>query len=201
MTTPPPNLIAELLDFLNRPISNSNEADGEAAAVALGNLGDTGLPAISTLLASRNVDRRFWAVRSLWANGSPAAQEYLVGLLADSDELIRSAAALALGEMKAETAIPALAHIVTTDPTPVGRHAADALAKIGPPAAKTLIAALEHPESRVRVRAARALVPIESKAAIKPLIHCLDHDDSYLVRHYADEALKRMGVGQLVYFK
>jgi HEAT repeat protein len=63
-----------------------------------------------------------------------------------------------------------------------------------------LIEALKHKQTWVRVRAAKALVPVESRSAIGPLFHALD-DDSYLVRHYAEIALVRMGVGQMVYFK
>jgi HEAT repeat protein len=195
------NQIAELLDRLNEPITEENEAAGEAAAIALGELGDEALPAISSLMAAADVDRRFWAVRSLWANGSSTAQEYLIGLLTDPEEIIRSTAALALGELKVEAAVPPLAKLMTTDKSPAGNHAADALSKIDSPAAAALISALEDERSWVRLRAAKALVSVESKEAIRPLIHCLDHDQSHLVRHYADEALKRRGVGQLVYVK
>ena len=60
--------------------------------------------------------------------------------------------------------------------------------------------AMAAEESWVRVRAARALVPVESKKAIPILFEALE-DESYTVRHYAEEALVRMGVGQMVYFK
>ena len=52
----------------------------------------------------------------------------------------------------------------------------------------------------VRRRAAKALVPVESKAAIPVLFEALE-DENYLVRQYAEEALKRMGIGEMVYFR
>ncbi len=191
----------KLLKKLQTPVTEATENDIEKAAIALGKLKDAGLPAVKILLASPNADDRFWAVRALWSNGTPAAIDALLQLLADADEMVRSAAALALGEMHAENAIEALANLLTTDTTSVGDHAADALAKIGLAAETPLITALTHPKTWVRVRAAKALVPIESHTAIAPLIDRLDNDESYLVRHYADVALKRMGIGEMIYFK
>ncbi len=191
--------ITDLLQQLQNPQTDDTAA--EQAAVALGNSGETGWAAIESLAHAADPDRRFWAVRALWANGSDAAISELLALLNDPNEMVRSAAALALGEMRAETAITDLLTMLETDDTAAGNHAADALSKIGTPAAEGLIALLAHPRKLVRLRAAKALVPIKSHNAIRPLIDLLDNDPSYLVRHYADVALKKMGVGQMVYFK
>lgn len=194
-----PMQATELLKQLQNPEIDDTAA--EQAAIALGELGDTGWAAIESLARAADPDRRFWAVRALWANGSDTAISELLALLNDPNEMVRSAAALALGEMRAETAIADLLTLLETDETSAGNHAADALAKIGTPAAEGLIALLAHPQKLVRLRAAKALVPIKSHDAIRPLIDLLDNDPSYLVRHYADVALKKMGVGQMVYFK
>lgn len=191
--------IQTLLHQLKNP--DTPDETAEQAAIALGEAGNAGWTAIESLVGASNPDRRFWAVRALWANGSEAAVSQLMALLTDPNEMVRSAAALSLGEMRAESAIPALLNAVATDKTSAGNHAADALAKIGATAAEGLIALLAHPKKYVRLRAAKALVPIESHDAIRPLIDRLDNDESYLVRHYADVALKKMGVGQMVYFK
>jgi HEAT repeat protein len=195
------NDIASLVKQLTQPVTEGNEAAFEAAAIALGEQGEAALPAIKKLAAVDDIDQRFWAVRGLWANGGETAQAMLIDLLADEAEMIRSGAALALGELKAEMAIPALARLMREDPSASGDHAADALGKLGRPAAPALIAALKDERARVRIRATKALIPVESHAAIPDLIHCLDHDPSYLVRHYADMALTRMGVGEMVYFR
>ena len=172
----------------------------EAAAIALGHQGPSGLSALAELLAADEADARFWAVRGLWANGAPEAVEMLITALSDPEEMIRSGAALALGELKTAAAVEMLAHLLTTDTSESGSHAADALAKIGQPAAQALIEAVQDEHPWVRVRAAKALVPVESKQAIPALFQALD-DDSYIVRHHAEEALARMGVGQMVYFR
>lgn len=185
---------------LIRQFAAADDAACEVDAVALGQQGKNGFALLIELLAASEPDVRFWAVRGLWANGSPEAVTLLIQVLSDQEEMVRSGTALALGELKAEPAVMELAHLLATDPTESGSHAADALAKIGPPAAPVLIELLSHEQPRVRVRAAKALVPLESKAAIPALFHALD-DDSYMVRHHAEEALARMGVGQMVYFR
>jgi HEAT repeat protein len=180
--------------------TSADDAACEAAAIQLGQQGSAGLATLTELLAATEADARFWAVRGLWTNGSTAAIEKLIKALSDSEEMVRSGAALALGELKAGTAVEALAQLLCGDASESGNHAADALAKIGQPAAVRLIEAVQDEHSWVRVRAAKALVPVESKQAIPALFAALD-DDSYVVRHHAEEALARMGVGQMVYFR
>ncbi len=194
-----PMKASDLLEHLQNP--NIDDAAAEQVAIVLGEAGDAGWTAIESLVGASDPDRRFWAVRALWANGSDAAISALAALLLDPDEMVRSAAALALGELHPESAISPLLKLTATDETAAGNHAADALAKIGTPAANGLIALLEHPQAWVRRRAAKALIPIKSHAAIRPLIDRLDNDESYLVRYFADRALKKMGVGQMIYFK
>jgi HEAT repeat protein len=180
--------------------TSADDAACEAAAIHLGQQGSAGLAVLTELLAAAEADARFWAVRGLWANGSAAATERLIQTLSDGEEMVRSGAALALGELKAGAAVEALAQILTHDASESGNHAADALAKIGWPATPVLIEAMQDEHPWVRIRAAKALVPIESKQAIPALFKALD-DDSYIVRHHAEEALARMGVGQMVYFR
>jgi HEAT repeat protein len=59
---------------------------------------------------------------------------------------------------------------------------------------------VQNKRAWVRARAAKALIPIESRQAIRVLFEALE-DESYLVRYYAEMALERMGVGQMVYFR
>ena len=193
--------IAPLITQLTTPVTSENEAACEAAAIALGKKGDIALPFIEKLLNVGDIDIRFWMIRALWANGGQAAQETLTTLLSDEDDMIRSGAAMALGELKVISALPALMNLMLEDQGLPGDHAADALGKIGQSAAQNLIQALGDGRAMIRIRAVKALGPIESQVAIPALIQCLDHDESYLVRHYADRALKRMGVGEMIYFK
>lgn len=187
------------MDSLIEFFTSGDEMVCEAKAIALGRQGQAGVVTLEALLAAGEADARFWALRGLWANGSNEAVALLIDALQDKDEMVRSGATLALGEMKARAAVEALAHLLTGDSSASGNHAADALSKIGLAATPVLTEALKHDQPWVRVRAAKALVPIEDRAAIGPLFHVLE-DESYLVRHYAELALARMGVGQMVYF-
>lgn len=180
--------------------TNLDEAACEAEAMALGQQAAAGLSSLAELLAADEVDARFWAIRGLWANGSPEATALIIKALQDKEEMVRSGAALALGELKAEAAVEALAQLLTGDTSASGNHAADALGKIGQPSAEALIRAMKSRQPWVRRRAAKALIPVESKQAIPVLFQALE-DESYIVRHYAEEALARMGVGQMVYFR
>jgi HEAT repeat protein len=180
--------------------TSADDAACEAAAIQLGQQGSVGLAVLTELIVAAEADVRFWAVRGLWANGSTTAVEMLIQALSDGEEMVRSGAALALGELKAGAAVEGLGRLLSSDASESGNHAADALAKIGQPAAAVLIEAIQDERPWVRVRAAKALVPVESKQAIPALFKALD-DDSYVVRHHAEEALARMGVGQMVYFR
>jgi HEAT repeat protein len=82
----------------------------------------------------------------------------------------------------------------------LARIATDALIQIGKPAVPGLIRTLEaDAHSQVRANAARALALIGDTSAIPALYRALE-DDSVVARHWAEEGLDRMGLGQ-VYFK
>jgi bilin biosynthesis protein len=65
---------------------------------------------------------------------------------------------------------------------------------IGAPAVEALTASLQAQTAHARLLAARALGRIGDARAIGPLCESLD-DQSYLVRHCAEEALERLGIG------
>jgi HEAT repeat protein len=67
---------------------------------------------------------------------------------------------------------------------------------IGEPTIEALAERLADESPHVRLLAVRALGRIKSQRAIVPLFGVLD-DSSYLVRHYAQDALEALGVGML----
>jgi HEAT repeat protein len=68
------------------------------------------------------------------------------------------------------------------------RRAVKALEKAGPPAVKSLIAALNSEKSRARAAAAEALGEIKDGRAVEPLIAALQDKNAH-VRSWAAEAL------------
>ncbi|MFN2224837.1 MAG: DUF123 domain-containing protein [Anaerolineae bacterium] len=170
----------------------------EAAAVALGRLGAQVLPPLADLLASRPSENRWWAARTLAEVGGPGAVRLLVDVLDDADADVRACACLALGRIGDGQAAAPLARRLADESPFVAGIAADALSMIGESAVATLAACLEAENTHTRLLAVRALARCKSEAAIGPLLGVLE-DSSYLVRHYAQEALEALGVG-MVYF-
>ena len=125
--------------------------------------------------------------------GDAKAAPALIEALNDPDEPVRCAAALALGQLQAKEAIPALAACLDDESGWVRQSVADALALMGETAIPSLVQALGDERDGVRVRAAYALNKIRSMKAATPLFHALN-DPNYLVRFYAYEALDSLGL-------
>ncbi|MBI5291453.1 MAG: HEAT repeat domain-containing protein [Chloroflexi bacterium] len=123
----------------------------------------------------------------------------LLAALEGSDPEVRSLAIYALGQRRESTAVTALIACLADPGSFIARTAADALEHIGSPALPALVQALAHPDAQTRGLAARALARLKDPAAIPALFKALD-DESAVVRHWADDGLDRMGVGQ-IYFK
>lgn len=208
----------DVIQALLEAIAAGDDDAAEVAARACA--GRTGLlPALRPLLADDIADRRWWAVRVLPLLGSPGhARREVVALLIerldDRDEPVRCGAALALGQLAAPAAIPALAARLADPSGWVRDSAADALALIGAPALPALVAAMQGPDG-VRVRAAVALrkivgaglhgltlnqYPPQYGPALTVLFRALN-DSNRLVRHNAHATLDRLGLLETVLFK
>lgn len=174
--------------------------DEARALAALDQVGKDDLPELIRALAGGDRDARSWAAAALARLPGPQSVSALIAASADADVDVRAAVLHALGELRAPEAVTPLLFSLSERDSYLTRIAADALIRLGPTAVPPLIEALESEvETRVRVNLARALALIGDPRAIPALFRALD-DESYLVQHWADEGLERMGVGQ-VYFK
>ncbi len=202
------DLVQTLLDAL----AAADDDAAEAAAQAMENRAEL-LPALRPLLADADPDRRWWGVRALALVGGPEAARLSEESLADADEAIRCAAALALGHLRAAQAVPALMARLADASGWVRDSAADALALIGEPALAALTDALADPRDAVRVRAAGAVrkiilpglrdlkiaaAPPIYRAAIEALYRALN-DSNRLVRTNAYETLDRLRLFEMVW--
>jgi HEAT repeat protein len=115
------------------------------------------LPALRPLLDDDDENRRWWAVRGLALIGGDEAERLLVEHLSDPDEPTRCAAALGLGELRSEAALPALMAALADASGWVRDSAADALSMIGVPALPGLVEAMKDTRDGIRVRASRAI--------------------------------------------
>jgi HEAT repeat protein len=170
----------------------------EKAAIQVGGFGEAALPELKSLIDAPDIETRWWAARALAAVGGPDSVALLLAFLTDPNADVRACAALGLGTLKATQAISDLISALDDPSAYVARIASNALISVGAPAAPELIVALSHPSPAVRIGAARALVPLESHAAIPALFTALD-DDHPLVAYYSQEALWRMGVGMVLF--
>jgi HEAT repeat protein len=179
-------------------LREGTEEQREKAAIALGRLGTRALPSLADLVTSHDPDARWWAARALAEVGGRESVSLLAGILDDPDPDVRACACLALGRVGGEPAAQALVARLADDSPFVASIAADALGMIGESAVSALADCLDAEQAHTRLLAVRALGRIRSQAAIGPLFGVLD-DSSYLVRHYAQEALEALGVG-MVFF-
>lgn len=117
----------------------------------------------------------------------------LLSALGHPDPAVQYAAAEALGELRAPSAVPALVDALAGDRHPGVRwKAAEALARIGAPAVDALVGILHHPDEDVRWKAAIALGEIGDDRAIPPLIELLGDPDRF-VQSRAAYALGEFG--------
>jgi HEAT repeat protein len=184
------------LTMLLQMLTTGGDESREVAALALGRFGRAAIESLTALQSLDSADVRWWVARALAEVGGDGAVRPLICALADPDPDVRACAALALGQLRAGTAAPAVAHCLADVSAFVASIAADALTMIGEPAVAVLAEALNHEQAHTRLLAVRALGRIHSQKAGTPLFGALE-DRSYLVRYYAQEALDALGVGMV----
>lgn len=188
-----------LLHPLLSAIAADDDEAADAAVEALTQQGPEACQALVELYGSPDPDQRWWAVRGLaaLAEAQDACRELAIPALAeamtDADEAVRCAAALALGQLQAASAIPALVLLLADPSGWVRGAAADALALMGEMALPALGEAMQDPREGVRVRAAYALRKICSPKSARWLFPALN-DPNPLVHTYAYETLDQLGL-------
>jgi HEAT repeat protein len=193
-------MIPEMDDVFEAIVSGEDQR-AELAVLALSAVGgDETVAALVQRLPEANSDGRWWIARTLATLPTLQSVATLIQLLNDPDSDVRACVALALGELHAiggaEAANTLIAHLAD-ESAHVAEVCTVALCRIGAAAVPGLLRALQEGVPVERIRAAKALVPIESHEAIPALIHALDDEDA-IVTHYAQDALERMGVGMVL---
>jgi HEAT repeat protein len=190
-----PLLVSELI-----ALDEGSARSVAEALVAFGTLAVT--PLLVVLADPTHATARVWAARILGRIADGQATDDLVTRLHDRDDLLRMAAAEALGSIADARAIQPLIRATLRDPAPqVRAHAAAAVAKIeGERAVDVLVAALADPDYATRLRALEAFEAIRVSDT-SPLESAL-RDPNMDVRRRAALALERVGyldrvIGQL----
>ena len=189
--------IDHLVDAL---LSGDDErAEQTIPAIALADAEEV-VSALERRLTRVSPDERWWVARALAAIPTARSVDILARLMDDPHSDVRACAAMALGELHAiagTECAEALAAHLDDENAHVAEICAVSLGRVGVLAVPVLLTRLQAGNALQRIRAAKALVPIESHEAIPALIAALD-DESAVVTHYAEEALERMGVGMVL---
>lgn len=160
------------------------------------------LPALRSMLTSREADRRWWAVRALAEIHDLRVPGWLAELLTDPDSAVRQCAALGLRQRPAVQVLPQLVKALGDPDAMVASLAGQALTAIGEPAVPPLIEVVRGTGSEAgphgRREAARALNAIGDPRAVPALYELLE-DDSALLAYWAEQGLERMGVGMMFF--
>jgi len=188
-----------ILDDLLADLTSGDETRAENAVPGLVELGEDVFPPLRDLLSSKDVDHRWWALRTL-AQSPQAQTEWLLPLLLDDPASeVRQAAALGLCSHPDETAIRPLIRALSDVDVMVSDLARNALVVIGKPAIPSLLEIPKDVPQRARINALRAVAEIGDYSAIPTLMAALE-DDSAMLQHWAEEGLERLGLN-MIYLK
>jgi HEAT repeat protein len=186
------------MDDLVEAILSGEDARAEPAVSMLAALsGDDAVSAFARRLPDTQRDGRWWMARALAVIQTPRSVELLTQMMDDPTADVRACAAMALGELGAAEGVDVLAAHLADESAHVAELCTVALSRIGAAAVPALLRVLQEGGSLARIRAAKALVPIESHDAIPALFQALD-DENAIVTYYAQDALERMGVGMVL---
>lgn len=151
------------LEPLIRVLQDKDDFVRREGAIALGKIKDArAIPALVFILKDEDELIRFDAVNALVEIGKPSVEQ-LIAALNNEDEYVRSNAAVALGKLKDERAIPPLILALQHEAGRYQRSQAEiirALAEIGEPAIGPLIASLEEKDGTDLFSVALALQKI-----------------------------------------
>lgn len=187
--------LQNLLDDL----TSGDEVRAEKAVSPLIELGEDAISSLLDLTQSKEVDSRWWALRTL-AQSPHCRTEWLLPFLTnDPAPEIRQCAALGLAGKPDESATQPLVQALSDEDGMVGSLAANALVKIGGAAVPSLIEVVTSGKQSARIHALRALAEIKDHRAIPTMMKVMQ-EDSALLQHWAKEGLDRLGL-DMVYIK
>ncbi len=151
-----------------------------SAAAALGNIGSA--DAVEALISASEYQKeeiKKATAIALGKIGDERAINALRQMLTHEDRTVRKEAVIALGEIQSATAVYPLIECFADKDVNIRRATEDALIKIGEPAVKELIAALNNENTFVRSSALNTIIHIGTPA-VPELIRILNRPDPVL---------------------
>lgn len=183
---------ADAVPALVAALDDKEQAVRDAATFAFAQVGEASIPALTTLLADADVQKRWTAAYALNSIGSPKTADPLIVALNDRDERIRDLATSALTRI-GKDAIEPLAKAAKNENVDVRLAAINALGGMARPDTISILhAALKDDEPIIRDAAVAALGNTGSAKAIPALTEAIQNKDTK-VRADAVQALVKLG--------
>lgn len=203
---------------LLKKVNSADKSQREHVIAALGSLrAQEAVTPICQILGDKSLGRRYVAAWALGEIGAPAGIPALLQALNDDDSEVRKYATRALIKLNQSAVEPLIAYLATAPPQG-GAGAIRALGDIADPRALSpllaqvdgvnreeaflalgklkdpraegaLLKGLIDPDWKVRMKAAMALGPVGSTAAVAPLQRTLE-DDVHVVREWSARSLE-----------
>ncbi len=180
---------------LLKQLTSGDDERAEAAATTLAKAGEAALPALSGLLASNEVDQRWWAVRTLAAMRE-ARTDLLARALGDHVAEVRAAAALALAAHPSAAAVPDLVRALEDEDSLVSTLCVDALISVGKACVPALLETFPSADPRARIQIMRALAAIKDPNSIAVMLKATE-DESAMLNYWAREGLEALGLDMI----
>ncbi|OLS14297.1 MAG: hypothetical protein RBG13Loki_2085 [Promethearchaeota archaeon CR_4] len=191
----------QIIDIFIQMLNNNDEGLQLNAAMALAEIPDSKavLSLIAKVKQTTNKDIKGWVIRALGQSYDPRALDPLLGLLENTDENIRAAAALAIGRLEEKEAIPALLKRINDGNSKVRRNCIWALERIGfeknrDQIRDNLVKYLNDDTEDVRNEAAIALGKLGDVRALNRLEGILKENKNNNSRYYAALALGKLKI-------
>ena len=190
---------AARLDKLTDPDPDVRKRAVESLGRIFNLASSVGYLRFGVVLRSGNSEARGRLDKLLKKLGYPSIAPALVEVLrGDTDSIVRTRAAAALGKLGDRAAVPFLLEALNDESEHVRGNAAWARGRIGDPSTvPTLIGAMNDDDVHVRCKAAAALGDLGDRAAIPVLLEALRVPNG-MVRGYAATALGKIGDGSVV---
>ncbi|MGC8667801.1 MAG: MFS transporter [Chthonomonadales bacterium] len=177
-----------------RPVSEPGASTAREALTHISGSQMGALLAIRRLQSARNEAERRQAIQMLGGGKNVLALDELIEALTDASLHVRERAAIALGELGDERAVPALIQAAGDPATGITEAAAEALGRIGDERAVPVLAAmLQKGGEAEAVAAARALGRIGTRSAADALTQYLKDLPKERIGYTASAAVAALG--------
>ena len=142
-------------------LKSGNDSLAETAVKELSQLGTSAIERLAELLNDKDVDIRWWAIRTLAEFDETQAGQLIIDHLEDQDPAVQQCAAIALRFKPSKNAIKKLIPLLEHEDQLLSELAADALSAHGEKATQFLIEVVQKGSLKAQIQAVRALSKIK----------------------------------------